>query len=112
MSDTAMSSQSVIAPAAALPFPLSGRAGPARLCVVVPVYNESRILDPLFGRLSAVLDELDLSWTILFVNDGSIDDTLAVLESLATRDDRVRYISLSRNFGHQGALSAGLDHAV
>jgi polyisoprenyl-phosphate glycosyltransferase len=105
------SSHSLIAPAAALPFPLAGRTGPARLCVVIPVYNESGVLELLFARLSAALEQLDVSWSVLFVNDGSVDDSVTVLESLAARDDRVSYICLSRNFGHQGALSAGLDHA-
>lgn len=101
----------LIAPAGALPFPLAERTGAARLCVVVPVYNEARGLELLFSRVAAVLDELDVAWSILFVNDGSVDDSVSVLESLAARDDRVRYLCLSRNFGHQGALSAGLDHA-
>jgi polyisoprenyl-phosphate glycosyltransferase len=104
-------SESRIAPAGALPFPLVERAGPARLCVVVPVFNEARLLELLLERLAAVLEHLDASWTLLFVNDGSRDDTVAVLESLAVQDGRVTYVSLSRNFGHQAALAAGLDHA-
>jgi glycosyltransferase involved in cell wall biosynthesis len=112
MSEIPSSADTRIAPAAALPFPLAARLGPAHLCVVIPVYNESRVLNVLFARLSTVLEKLDLSWSVLFVNDGSVDDTARVLESLAARDDRVRYLSLSRNFGHQGALSAGLDHAA
>ena len=78
---------------------------------MIPVYNEARGLELLYERLSAVLEQLDVSWSLLFVNDGSADDSVFVLESLAERDDRVMYLSLSRNFGHQGALSAGLDHA-
>jgi dolichol-phosphate mannosyltransferase len=101
----------LIAPAAALPFPLEPRTGPARLCVVVPVYNEARVLEQFFERLRNVLDELDVSWTMLFVNDGSVDDTVSILASLSGSDSRVTHISLARNFGHQGALSAGLDHA-
>jgi polyisoprenyl-phosphate glycosyltransferase len=111
MIETTSSSHTLIAPAGALPFPLAARTGPARLCVVIPVYNEARVLELLFARLSAVLEQLDVSWSLLFVNDGSVDDTVAALEALAARDDRVRYLSLSRNFGHQAALSAGLDHA-
>jgi dolichol-phosphate mannosyltransferase len=53
----------------------------------------------------------DLSWSLLFVNDGSRDDTASVLAAIAARDGRVKHMSLSRNFGHQAALSAGLDHA-
>jgi dolichol-phosphate mannosyltransferase len=104
-------SESRIAPAGALPFPLVDRAGPARLCVVVPVFNEARVLELLLERIAAALQHVDVSWTVLFVNDGSVDDTVLVLESLAARDDRLTYLNLSRNFGHQAALSAGLDHA-
>ena len=111
MIETTSASHSLIAPAGALPFPLAARTGPARLCVVIPVYNEARVLELLFAHLSAVLEQLDVSWSVLFVNDGSVDDTVFVLDSLAARDDRVSYLCLSRNFGHQGALSAGLDCA-
>jgi polyisoprenyl-phosphate glycosyltransferase len=108
---TTSPSHDPIAPAATLPFPLAAREGPARLCVVIPVYNEARVLELLFTRLGDVLDQLDVSWSLLFVNDGSVDDTLSVLESLAARDGRVTYLSLARNFGQEGALAAGLDHA-
>ena len=101
----------MIAPAAALPFPLAPREDFASLCVVIPVYNEAQVLELTFARVSAVLDELDMSWSILFVSDGSTDDTVSILESLARRDERVNYLCLSRNFGHQAALAAGLDHA-
>ena len=58
------------------------------------------------------MDSLGVDWSIIFVNDGSRDSTLHVLEELYRGDDRVSYISLSRNFGHQSALAAGLDNAV
>jgi polyisoprenyl-phosphate glycosyltransferase len=111
MPETTSSSHDLIAPAAALPFPLTSRKGPARLCVVIPVYNEARVLELLFARLGDVLERLDVSWSVLFVNDGSNDNTLSVLDSLARRDVRVSYLSLARNFGQEGALAAGLDHA-
>lgn len=104
-------SENLIAPAGAMPFPLAARVGPARLCVVIPVYNEARVLELTFARLAAVLEELDVSWSVLFVNDGSVDDSVPVLESFAARDDRVSFLCLSRNFGHQSALAAGLDQA-
>jgi glycosyltransferase involved in cell wall biosynthesis len=100
-----------VSPAAALPFPLSPRTGPARLCVIVPVYNEAKVLELTYTRVAAVLDRLDVSWSILFVSDGSLDETPSILASFAARDDRVTYLLLSRNFGHQAALAAGLDHA-
>jgi polyisoprenyl-phosphate glycosyltransferase len=106
-----MTPGAVIAPAGAMPFPLVTRTEAAHLRVVIPVYNEARGLERLTAKVTAVLEQLDLSWTVLFVNDGSTDDTVSVLEALAGRDERVSYLCLSRNFGHQAALSAGLDHA-
>jgi glycosyltransferase involved in cell wall biosynthesis len=111
MPETMSSSHDLIAPAAALPFPLAARKGTSRLCIVIPVYNEARVLELLFARLGEVLEQLDVSWSVLFVNDGSVDNTLSVLDSLAARDRRVSYLCLARNFGQEGALAAGLDHA-
>ena len=101
----------LIAPAAALPFPLARRTGRAHLSVVIPIYNEAPVLERTVARLTATLGSIDMSSSLLFVNDGSTDGTLAVLVSLAAHDDRIEYLTLSRNFGHQGALSAGLDRA-
>jgi dolichol-phosphate mannosyltransferase len=95
-----------------LPFPLEPREVPRpRLCVVVPAYNEEAVLEQTYAAISAVLGTLDVDWQILFVNDGSRDATAAVLERLFNADRRVAYIVLSRNFGHQAALTAGFDHA-
>jgi len=79
---------------------------------VIPVYNEETVLEQTYARLRSTLDELGVQWSLLLVNDGSEDGTIAVLESLYRRDARVSYLSLSRNFGHQAAISAGLDHAA
>jgi glycosyltransferase involved in cell wall biosynthesis len=81
------------------------------LCVVVPVYNESEGLREFHARLAAVLDKLDLRSTVLYVDDGSRDDSYAVMESLRATDPRVSTLKLSRNFGKELALTAGLDHA-
>ena len=103
---------SSFAPAAALPFPLVPRPAHASVCVVIPVFNEARVLELTYSRVAAALDGMDdVSWTILFVSDGSTDETATILQSLAARDHRVAYICLARNFGHQAALAAGLDHA-
>ena len=83
---------------------------PILLTVVCPAFNEEQVL-PLFHReLAGVLDKLVNSYQIevIYVDDGSRDRTLQVLRDLAAGDERVRYISLSRNFGHQMALTAGL----
>jgi len=78
---------------------------------VVHEQQRPRDVERLAAEVGAALEPLDVSWSLLFVNDGSRDDSVAVLASLAAGDKRVKYLSLSRNFGHQAALSAGLDHA-
>ncbi|MFV8819445.1 glycosyltransferase family 2 protein [Haliea sp. E17] len=81
------------------------------LTVVVPVYNETAVLEHFHRRLSAVLAGCDADFRILYVDDGSEGECLAILESLRQQDERVGVIELSRNFGKEVALSAGLDHA-
>lgn len=83
----------------------------AFVSVVVPVYNEQEVLPELHRRLSAVLNSLDLASEITFVNDGSTDGTLKIMKDLRSKDHRVAIIDLSRNFGKEIALSAGIDHA-
>jgi glycosyltransferase involved in cell wall biosynthesis len=78
----------------------------------VPVYNEQEVLQEFYDRLGAALSALDCSAEILFVDDGSRDRTAEILRSLAQADPRVRVVQLTRNFGHQAALCAGLDHCV
>src|ERR1041385_970355 len=83
------------------------------LSVVAPCYNEAEVIRLFHDDLGRVLDALpDLDHEILFVDDGSTDDTLAILNEIAARDRTVRVCSLSRNFGHQITLTAGLDHAA
>jgi len=82
------------------------------LSVVIPIYNEAANIGALHERLSRVLAGLPGRHELIFVNDGSRDDSLALLLALAARDERVRYIDLSRNFGHQIAVTAGLDAAA
>lgn len=82
-----------------------------RLAVVIPTYNEEGNLSPLHTRLSRVLEHLADDHEIIFVDDGSTDSTLQRLRSLCEQDTRVRMIALSRNFGHEIAVAAGLDHA-
>ncbi len=81
------------------------------LTVVVPVYNEEEVVREFQGRLSAVLVATGMKCTILYVNDGSKDRTLETLLDLRRADPRVEIIDLSRNFGKEIALTAGLDHA-
>jgi glycosyltransferase involved in cell wall biosynthesis len=81
------------------------------LSVVVPVHDEEAVLPELHRRLAAVLDGLGLPAEIVYVNDGSRDGSLALLTSLHAADARVAVVDLSRNFGKEVAMSAGLDHA-
>jgi glycosyltransferase involved in cell wall biosynthesis len=83
------------------------------LSVVVPVKNEEDGILPFVERVGAILDSIakDEGWEILFVDDGSSDATLAAIVATHQRDARIRALSLSRNFGKEAALSAGLDHA-
>ena len=82
-----------------------------RFCVVVPAYNEAACIETFHRRLTAVMDGLG-TWHVVYVNDGSTDDTLALLLRLRTLDPLVSVVNLSRNFGKEIALSAGLDHAA
>ncbi len=93
---------------------LATRAGSKPLLsIVCPAYQEEACLPFFHQELSAVLDRCaaDLAVEILYVDDGSGDRTLPIIKDLASRDARVRYLSLSRNFGQQAALTAGLEHA-
>jgi len=81
------------------------------ISVAIPLHNEERNVPELFRRVAGVLDHMPGGpHEMLFVDDGSSDRTLALLEEFAGRDQRVSVISLSRNFGHQAALAASLDH--
>ena len=79
------------------------------LSVVAPVYNEEATIEEFYGRVCGALT--DMHFELVLVDDGSSDRTHAALERLAATDPRVRVVFLSRNFGHQTALTAGLDHA-
>lgn len=82
------------------------------LAIIVPVFNEESVLPEFYQRTAAVLDELSsMTGEILFVDDGSSDGSVSVIRSLIERDARVSLVRLSRNFGKESALTAGLDHA-
>ena len=82
-----------------------------KLSVIIPVHNESANIGPLCERLFPVLERIGLPWEVVFVDDGSRDDTLEVIRLLSRTEPRVGAISFSRNFGKEIAIAAGLDHA-
>ena len=86
-------------------------AAPPVVSIVVPFHDEQENVLPLHSRLQSVLDGAGLSWELICVNDGSADATLPTLIQLAEADPRVRVFDLSRNFGKEAALTAGLDQA-
>ncbi len=79
---------------------------------VVPVYNEAESLPAFYSKLRAEADKLGQPYEIIFVDDGSTDDSPEIIRSLHDDDDRVRYVSFSRNFGPQEAITAGYDYAT
>lgn len=83
-----------------------------KICILVPAYNEQEVLQEFYARLSAVAAKLDTyTFEFLFINDGSSDGTLDIIKTLRSQDDRVAYLDLSRNFGKEAAMLAGIDHA-
>jgi dolichol-phosphate mannosyltransferase len=80
--------------------------------IVVPIFNEEEIILEMHRRMSAMLDGLDGPSELILVNDGSRDRSLEIMRELAARDPRLKVLSFSRNFGHQMAITAGIDHAA
>jgi polyisoprenyl-phosphate glycosyltransferase len=83
-----------------------------RYSIVVPIFNESAVLPILLRRIGILMEQLDGSAETIFVDDGSSDCSPIVLQALVRDDPRYRYIGLSRNFGHQVAITAGMDAAT
>jgi len=80
--------------------------------IVVPVFNEEGNIEELYRQVVAELEPLGLTFGFLYVDDGSRDRTVAILEQLRAGDPRVNFLSFTRNFGHQAALLAGLEHST
>ncbi len=81
------------------------------LSLVIPVFDEEDALPHLLGKIGPILDEIDCDHEIVFIDDGSRDASRRILAELAARDSRVKILGFSRNFGHQAAITAGLDFA-
>ena len=80
-----------------------------RYSLVIPIFNEEAVLPLLIRRVKALLDQLDGTSEAIFVDDGSRDTSAIYLREMAATDPRIRLIELSRNFGHQIAITAGMD---
>lgn len=81
------------------------------ICLVVPIYNEEPIVRRLHAEVTAAMEVTGRPWRVIYVDDGSRDQTLNLLLELRAQDPRVNVLELSRNWGHQAALTAGLAHA-
>ena len=81
------------------------------ISVVIPIYNEEEIISLLHSAVSSAMNEIDDSWEVVYVNDGSKDSSLQLLRELQAEDPHVVVVELSRNWGHMGALHAGLQTA-
>jgi glycosyltransferase involved in cell wall biosynthesis len=79
--------------------------------LVVPIYNEEVLIDRLHSEVVRAMDQVDADWEVIYVNDGSQDRSLELLQMLQREDERVVIVDLSRNFGHQAAITAGLSIA-
>ncbi|WP_173196914.1 glycosyltransferase family 2 protein [Geobacter sp. SVR] len=82
-----------------------------RFSVVVPVFNEEKVLVEMYQRLHAVMEKLHQTYEIIFVNDGSSDRTFSILNDLCGRDSTIKVIEFAKNFGHQTAITAGMDYS-
>ena len=82
-----------------------------RYSIVVPCYNEEGVLNELYHRIREVMDSTQADWELVLVNDGSRDRTSEIMHKLHSQDDRVKLVEFARNFGHQLAVTAGLDYA-
>ena len=84
-----------------------------KVTILVPCYNEEKSLPLLYSTIKSIIDaEVKYEWEILFVNDGSRDNTLSIIKELRLTDIRIAYIDLSRNFGKENAMLAGFDYAT
>ena len=85
-----------------------------RVTLLVPAYNEEEVLPLFYNELTKVINPLEeyYEWEILFINDGSSDHTLDIIQELRYKDSRVNYIDMSRNYGKEIGMLAGFDHAT
>lgn len=80
------------------------------LSVIIPCYNEELVIEETYKRLLNILDKIGNEYELIFINDGSRDKTYGILHKLSIQDNRVKILNFSRNFGHQCAVTAGINH--
>ena len=84
-----------------------------KISIIIPAYNEEEALPPLYDRIKKLMDTMEkYEFELLFVNDGSKDKTIEIIKQLRQEDNRICYVDLSRNFGKEIAMIAGLDYAT
>jgi glycosyltransferase involved in cell wall biosynthesis len=91
---------------------IKGSSGKVGLSVVVPVFNERDVLPEFHGRLKAVMDDVGESYEIIYVDDGSVDETALIMEDISLKDSCCGRVYLSRNYGKEVAMTAGLDYSL
>ena len=85
---------------------------PVKYSIVVPIFNEELVVLESYKRLKVVMDSLSEPYEIIFINDGSKDNSINILKEICSKDDSIKTINFSRNFGHQVAITAGMDYSV
>ena len=83
-----------------------------KISVVVPMYNEQEVANEFYNQTTAVLKSIPYEYEIIIVNDGSRDKTLEIALELVKKDEHIKVINFSRNFGHQAAITAGIENAT
>ena len=91
--------------------PISPIENPCELSLVIPAFNEAGNLEALLQRVIPLLERLSKDWELIFIDDGSSDETFAHIVAAHVKDARIRCVSFSRNFGKEIAIAAGLDAA-
>lgn len=91
---------------------MSPKKRKSKIDLIIPVYNEKGVIEQIHSRIRAVVDGIPHEFHFLYVDDGSEDGTVDSLRSISASDPRVTFLQLSRNFGHQAALTAGIDHSA
>jgi dolichol-phosphate mannosyltransferase len=83
-----------------------------RYSIIIPVYNEEAVINETYQRLKKTMEELKEGYELIFVNDGSRDNTAVIIKKIRSQNENVKLINFSRNFGHQVAITAGMDYAA